>query len=194
MVGIMGKRVFKICLIVTLLSLVTSGAAGSSVAYRDAGIEMEIPDGLVLDVQNGFLTVVDTERTMTLRITLSPLQIVEQFFGPLEEEVSNYVDQPEVREEHPKIRVNDTLHYYAEGLGLLEEEIVDWHIAFVAGGSRSLLIIGLGEFAAHMDKINELYRSFRLLELPIPPEPEEDEEENPEDSTVTSGNPVMELR
>ena len=171
----MGKIIIKSCLPVALLLFMTTGLMASTVAYRDAGIEMEVPEGLVLDVQNGFLTVVDTERTMTLRIILSQLQVVEQFFGPLEEEISNYIDQPEVREEHPKIRVNDMLHYYAEGLGLVEEEIVDWHIAFIAGGSRSLLIIGLGDFAPHMEKINELYRSFRLLELPIPPEPEEEE-------------------
>jgi len=60
----------------------------------------------------------------------------------------------------------------------------------VAGGSRSLLIVGLGEFAAHMDKINEWYQSFHLLELPIPPEPEEDEEENSEEASGNSRNPA----
>jgi len=193
---IMGKIIFKSSLYITLFVAMTVGAMGSTVAYRDAGIEMDIPEGLVLDVQNGFLTVVDSERTMTLRIILSQLQVVEQFFGPLEEEISNYIDQPEVREEHPEIQINEMLHYYAEGLGLVEDEIVDWHIAFIAGGSRSLLIIGLGDFAPHMEKINEFYRSIRLLELPIPPEPEEEEgeegeEENPD---TQSGNPAANIR
>lgn len=184
---ISGKKFLNIFLLLTILFLVTVGAMGSTVVYREAGLEMEIPQGLILEIHNGFLTVVDTERTMTLMITLSPLQVVEQFFGPLEEELSNFVDQPEVREEHPKIEINDTLHYYAEGLGLHEEEIVDWHIAFIAGGRRSLLIIGLGDVASCMDNINEFYRSFRLLELPIPPEPEEDEEDN---SEGTQGRPL----
>lgn len=153
----------------------------STIAYREAGLEMDIPEGLILEIDNGFLSVVDAERTINLRLTLSTLQVVEQFYGPLQEEISNYIDQPEVREEHPKIEVNDTLQYYAEGTGLVEDEIVDWHIAFIAGGRRSLLIIGLGNISPHMDKINSFYQSFRLLELPIPPEPEEEEEEKEEE-------------
>ena len=188
------SRIFSSSLVLALLFLLTTGAMGSTVAYREAGLEMTIPEGLILEINNGFLTVVDTERTMTLRITLSTLQIVEQFFGPLEQELSNFVDQPEVQEEHPKIKVNDTLQYYAEGLGLLEEEIVDWHLAFIAGGRRSLLIIGLGDVSSHMDKINTFYQSFRLLELPIPPEPEEDETQDQEGTQTNSGAPPREFR
>lgn len=171
------NRVSVIFLIVLYFSLSTGNLQASTVAYREAGLEMDIPEGLILEIQNGFLSIVDDERTMNLRIVLSTLQVVEQFYGPLEEELSNYVDQPEVIEEHPKIEVNDTLQYYAEGVGLHEEEIVDWHIAFIAGGRRSLMIVGLGDFTPHMDKINKFYQSMRLLELPIPPEPEEEEEE-----------------
>jgi len=177
------RNLFCACLLITLFSCLSAEKLqASTVAYREAGLEMEIPEGLILEIQNGFLSIVDDERTMTLRIVLSTLQIVEQFYGPLEEELSNYIDQPEVSEEHPKVEVNDTLQYYAEGVGIYEEEIVDWHVAFIAGGRRSLLIVGLGDIAPHMEKINEFYQSLRLLELPIPPEPEEEEEE--EDGAV----------
>lgn len=174
-------------LLAVSLSTATSAILAGTVAYREAGLEMEVPEGLILEIHNGFLTVVDTDRTMTLRITLSSLQVVEQFFGPLEEELSNFIDQPEVSEEHPKIRVNDTHQYYAEGVGLHEDEIVDWHLAFIAGGRRSLLIVGLGDVASHMEKINDFYRSFRLLELPIPPEPEEEDEEGENPGETQTG-------
>jgi len=172
-----GRKGSAFLLLLLTLILSHSGVLGSTVSYREAGIEMEVPEGLILEIDNCFLTVVDTDRTMTLRIILSSLQVIEQFYGPLQEELSNYVDQPEVSEEHPEIRVNDTLQYYAEGVGLHEDEIVDWHLAFIAGGRRSLLIVGLGDISPHMDKIKEFYHSFRLLELPIPPEPEETEDE-----------------
>ena len=181
---IKAKNILIFFLLLVLLCLVTSEAMASTVAYREAGLEMDIPEGLILEIHNGFLTVVNSERTMTLMVTLSSLQVVEHFYGPLEEELSNFIDQPEVREEQPKIKVNDTLQYYAEGVGLREDEIVDWHIAFIAGGRRSLLFIGLGDVASCMDKINAFYRSFRLLELPIPPEPEEETEEGDAKSTL----------
>ncbi len=192
--GIERKNILDFFLVLLLLCLVTSAAMGSTVAYREAGLEMDIPEGLILEIHNGFLTVVNSERTMTLMVTLSSLQVVEQFFGPLEEELSNFIDQPEVREEHPKIKVNDTLQYYAEGVGLREDEIVDWHIAFIAGGRRSLLLIGLGDVASCMDKINEFYRSFRLLELPIPPEPEEENEEGETKSNLGEAPPAIHPR
>jgi len=189
------RNLFCACLLTTLFfCLSAEKLQAGTVAYREAGLEMEIPEGLILEIQNGFLSIVDDERTMTLRIVLSTLQIVEQFYGPLEEELSNYIDQPEVSEEHPKVEVNDTLQYYAEGFGIHEEEIVDWHVAFIAGGRRSLLIVGLGDIAPHMEKINEFYQSLRLLELPIPPEPEEEEEE--EDGAVDpqSSTPGLQRR
>ena len=187
---IMAKTILNLFLLLNLFSLLTIGALGSTVTYREAGLEMEIPEGLILEIHKDFLSVVNTERTMTLMITLSPLQVVEQFFGPLEEELSKHIDQPEVREEHTNIEINDIHHYYAEGLGLHEEEIVDWHLAFIAGGRRSLLIIGLGDVPSCMDKINEFYRSIRLLELPIPPEPEEEEENADETKVGTQSHPA----
>jgi hypothetical protein len=190
----MGKTILNLFLLLNLFFLLTIGALGSTVTYREAGLEMEIPEGLILEIHKNFLSVVDTERTMTLMIRLSPLQVVEQFFGPLEEELSEHIDQPEVREEHTNIEINDIHHYYAEGLGLHEEEIVDWHLAFIAGGRRSLLIIGLGDVPSCMDKINEFYRSIRLLELPIPPEPEEEEEENADETKAGTQSPPANFR
>ena len=76
------KALPALLLLAVSLSVTASSIFAGTVAYREAGLEMEIPEGLILEIHNGFLTVVDTDRTMTLRITLSSLQVVEQFFGP----------------------------------------------------------------------------------------------------------------
>ncbi|HUV14056.1 MAG TPA: hypothetical protein VMY18_10450 [Acidobacteriota bacterium] len=135
--------------------------------HDEIGVQFWIPDSWNFEVDEESTVAKAPDSSLTLILLTSELQVVDHVTPRLFDEISEVVFKPEVRKEAGTEEINGLLHLRAEGTGLYEGEIVDWELAFIAGGRKSMLAIALGDILDQREMINTVFRSFTIAESEI---------------------------
>ena len=132
--------------------------------HEEIGVQFWIPDSWKLEADEESTVAKAPDESLTLILLTSELQVVDHVTPRLFDEISEVVFKPEVQKETGTEEINGLLHFRAEGTGLYEGEIVDWELAFIAGGRKSMLAIALGDILDQREMIDTVYRSFSIAE------------------------------
>ena len=132
--------------------------------HDEIGVQFWIPDSWELEVGEESTVARAPDAPLTFFLLTSELQVVDHVTPRLFDEISEVVFKPEVQREAGTEEINGLLHLRAEGTGLYEGEIVDWELAFIAGGRKSMLAIALGDIIDQREMINTVFRSFSIAE------------------------------
>ena len=135
--------------------------------HEEIGVQFWIPDSWELEVTEEITVARAQDAPLTLILLTSELQVVDHVTPRLFDEISKVVFKPEVQKESGTEEINGLLHFRAEGSALYEGEIVDWELAFIAGGRKSMLAIALGDILDQRGMIDTVFRSFTLVESEI---------------------------
>lgn len=155
-----------------VLSALSGTAQAEYFVHEEIGVQFWIPDSWVLESSEEFTVAKAPDRSLVLVLLTSELQVVDHVTTRLYDEISKVVFKPEVQKESGTEEINGLLYFRAEGTGLYEGEIVDWDLAFIAGGRKSMLAIGMGDIFDQRALIDTIFRSFTIVE----PEAEVEEE------------------
>ncbi len=154
----------SLALLSALFFAVVSFTLAEYYVHEEIGVQFWIPDSWTLEVDEELTVAKAPDASLTLILLTSELQVVDHVTPRLFDEISEVVFKPEVQKETGTEEINGLLHFRAEGTGLYEGEIVDWELAFIAGGRKSMLAIALGDILDQREMINRVYRSFSIAE------------------------------
>lgn len=154
------KANFGLILLVMLLAI-TAFLMATSVTHNETGLMFEIPDDWSFDQEGDQFVATSSDESVFIYFFVGRFEDASLLMDNIADELDGIIDSPEITGEPYEEEINGLAQVYIEGSGYIEDEVIDFDLTLVIGGSKPMLVVALGDIDGFQDTIDMIYNSIQ---------------------------------
>jgi len=151
---------FGLLILVALFAL-TVFLMATSVTHNETGLMFEIPDDWSFDQDGDQFVATSSDESVFIYFFVGRFEDASLLMDNIADELDGIIDSPEVAEEPYEEEINGLTQVYIEGSGYIEDEVIDFDLTLVIGGSKPMLVVALGDIDGFQDTLDMIYTSIQ---------------------------------